>query len=369
MKYLHKKIVHSVSLVQLPPPVHGAAIMNKRVVSILENIEGVKNKTIRLNYAEGFEEMHCSFWRKVIYAILVFAKLLKEYLLRRPFMTYIAFSPFGFGFYRDFFFVILAKFFSSSPYLHLHGTGLANSFSKNKKTLFRIMLKYSKIILISPSLCDDIKCIAERSSAVVVENCVDDPGEYLKETSSTIRILYLANLDERKGVKKIIDILEKIVEKGYPVNLVIAGSDTVYMTKLELEKFIFEDHPSVFEYVEIVGPVYGEKKRKIFLQSDIFLYPTTHDAAPLVVLEALSYGLPVICSDQGALPDMISHGKNGFISENNSIDQYVKLFISCAKKLSKISSFARQTYLEKYSPWVFEENIKKIFVEGNDGRN
>jgi glycosyltransferase involved in cell wall biosynthesis len=47
---------------------------------------------------------------------------------------------------------------------------------------------------------------------------------------------------------------------------------------------------------------------------DIFAYPTQIDGQPLVVLEALAAGIPVIVSDYQALPEMVDYGKAGLVS-------------------------------------------------------
>lgn len=358
------KTTNVISLIQLPPPIHGASIINNRVNSILCKSELINNKSFRLNYAKNFEEMRSSGLIKSKYTIKLLRSILLEYLKNRPQITYIAFSPFGFGFYRDLFFVSLARLFSSKPYLHLHGTGLSTCTSKIKLFTLRWMFAKSKIIIISPGLHKDVASFTQKSNIITIENCVDDPGEYTKERSDTVKILYLANLDERKGVKTAISAFAKIKELGHDAQLIIAGSDTSLLTKASLQEYINSKYPSLREWIKLIGPVYGKEKHELFMASDVFLYPSRHDAAPLVVLEALSYGIPVICSSQGALPDMIKHGENGFISANNAIEEYAYFFQSCISHMNEISALARKTYLEKYSPSSFEEKIKELFLTG-----
>lgn len=354
-----------ISLIQLPPPIHGAAAINTRVNSILCNSKQANNKTFRLNYAKNFDEMHSSAFKKTKYTIDLMQSIFLEYLKNRPQITYIAFSPFGFGFYRDLVFVALARLFSSKPYLHLHGTGLSTKKSKARSFLLRWMFKNSRLILISPSLYQDVEKFAPRSNVAIIENCVEDPGTHKKERSDIIKILYLANLDERKGVKTAISAFSKIKEQYSRAQLIIAGSDTSLLTKQALQELINSKYPEIKQDINLFGPAYGEEKNKLFMTADIFLYPSQHDAAPLVVLEALSYGMPVICSSQGALPDMIKHGENGFISYSNSITDYSSFFRACVDNIERLSAAARKTYLEKYSPPIFEKKIQDLFLTGS----
>lgn len=359
-----KKVV---CLVQLPPPVHGAAIMNQRVVLALENSVCFDSTALKLNYATSFHEMHAPVFKKLFYALSLLLSLLKVYIFCRPAITYIAFSPFGLGFYRDFFFVVLARCFSSRPFLHLHGTGLSNNRSKFKTTLLRWMFSKSKLLLISSSLYRDVEQYTTQLRTVVINNCVDDPGEQVRTRPQTVRILYLANLDERKGVKVAISVFSKLRALGYSAKLTIAGADTALLSAVALEEFIRNKYPHLISEISIYGPAYGADKNALFVGSDIFLYPSMHDAAPLVVLEALSYGLPVICSAQGALSEMVTNGESGFVSEGLSTDEYAANVALCIENLDAYSSAARRSYLDRFSPLSFEDKVEHIFLCCEDG--
>lgn len=356
-------------LVQLPPPIHGASSINARVAAILsapDELNKITNKAIRLNYATNFQEMQASGIKKAIYTIRLLRLIVGEYLKNRPEITYIAFSPFGLGFYRDVFLVGLARLFFSTPYLHLHGTGLSRKCSTLKSVLLKWMLRKSKLILISPSLYQDVADFVPQGNVVVIENCVDDPGAPQKKNGlDEVNILYLANLDERKGVKIAIEAFEKIKSHTPDAKLFIAGADTSLLTKNSLQAYIVSNHSAIQNDINIIGPVYGDEKHKLFSSSDVFLYPSGHDAAPLVVLEALSYGIPVICSAQGALPDMVMHGRNGFVSHKNTADEYSSLFKQCLSDIEKLSMAARRSYIERYSPQLFEKRIKDLFLSGS----
>lgn len=351
-------------LVQLPPPIHGASVINTRVDNLVSSNSSFSSRTFKLNYATNFEEMHAPFLVKFKYSFGLIFSLIGSYIKLKPRVTYISFSPFGFGFYRDVFFVSLAKIFNSRTVLHLHGTGLAKTTGVFKAKLLQWIFKKSKLIIISQSLAEDVSAFIESSNVVVIDNSVDDPGLIEKSTSDGLNILYLANLDVRKGVKIAIEAFSQLHQKLPGSRLTIAGSDTSLLTRDNLQHYINDTFPAVANAIELIGPVYGAKKDLAFRQSDLFIYPSMHDAAPLVVLEALSYGLPVICSAQGALPDMITSGENGYICGSNSASEYAQLIMSCLTAVPEMSTRARNSYLQRYSPSVFDANIIKVLLEG-----
>lgn len=352
-------------LVQLPPPVHGAALVNQRVCDIAERSSDIKNTIYRLNYAQNFEQMHAPTRTKLLYTIRLLMAVIVGFFKHKPAVTYLTFSPFGAGFYRDFFLVGLALIFRSRPYLHLHGTGLSKNSSAIKALLLKWMLSKSTLIVISESLLDDLSPYLGKGTVVTVDNCVDDPGLVVRDQNKdVIRVLYLANLDERKGVKTAIEAFSRLIVPGKRFELFVAGSDTARLSREKLQSFIDEKYPQLKSCISLLGPVYGKEKSDFFKSGDLFLYPSQHDAAPLVVLEALSYGLPVICSNQGALPDMIQDDVNGYVSKSNNSGEYAKLILNCQSDLHALSKRARESYLTKYTPDIFEKKMLDLFLNG-----
>ena len=107
-----------------------------------------------------------------------------------------------------------------------------------------------------------------------------------------------------------------------------------------------------------------KKKYKILANSDLMIYPTKDDCFPLCILEALSYGLPVISTNVGAIPDIIKDKVNGIIIYNNnkkniirSINYYLK-----NKNIIKKQSIVNEKLLNDFFNFeIFEKNMVKTF--------
>ena len=61
------------------------------------------------------------------------------------------------------------------------------------------------------------------------------------------------------------------------------------------------------------GPQYGAAKERFFREADIFVQPTWDDCFPLTLVEAMQYKLPIVSTDVGAIPDIVTDGVNGFV--------------------------------------------------------
>jgi len=124
-----------------------------------------------------------------------------------------------------------------------------------------------------------------------------------------LRILFLSRLVTAKGASIALQAFS--LARGWlpeiPLHLTIAGDGP--------------DLPSLraaadLDNVEFTGAVAGEAKGRLLLESDIFLFPTSHgEGLPNVVLEAMLYGMPVLSRPVGGLPDVIEQGVNGFLTE------------------------------------------------------
>lgn len=63
----------------------------------------------------------------------------------------------------------------------------------------------------------------------------------------------------------------------------------------------------------------------LYRSADVFIFPTKKDCSPQVVLEAMSFGLPIISTRVGALPEMVTHGRNGFLYSPENVSELPNL--------------------------------------------
>ena len=75
--------------------------------------------------------------------------------------------------------------------------------------------------------------------------------------------------------------------------------------------------------VEVVGPVYGSDKSRFLLESDVFVLPTfiKMSVFPVTILEAFQAGMAVISTKNGAIPDMVVNGVNGYLLERSQANE------------------------------------------------
>ena len=118
--------------------------------------------------------------------------------------------------------------------------------------------------------------------------------------------LFVGQLFPRKGVRYLIKALSGV--KGLNCVIVGGGPDLLTLKRLAAQR-------GLSGRVVFTGNVPLEDLRRLYAGAYFFVLPSTAEGLPLVVLEALSSGLPVIASRVAAVTDVIIDGRNGFTFE------------------------------------------------------
>jgi glycosyltransferase involved in cell wall biosynthesis len=121
-------------------------------------------------------------------------------------------------------------------------------------------------------------------------------------------LLYTGALSERKGLDFLLDSFFQVADRHPTVRLRLVG-DGPLRSRLE-EK---ARRSNAAARIDFMGFVEFDSIHREYAQADIFLLPTLEDAFGVVIVEALSGGVPVICSKYAGAADYLVDGENAFI--------------------------------------------------------
>lgn len=182
-----------------------------------------------------------------------------------------------------------------------------------------------------------------------------------KFSESRFTILFLSRIVKTKGIVEALDAYAELKEKYPEINLLIAGDGPDYA--------LVEDHikKNNLRDVELLGDVRGEKKRKCYEVSDLYLFPSYYEGMPNSVLEAMGMGLPVIVSDVGGVSDFFESGKMGILIKGHSKNEICGAFdiiYNEKKHLPLISEynrkFAANNFLDDNVIEKLEDILQKV---------
>lgn len=163
-----------------------------------------------------------------------------------------------------------------------------------------------------------------------------------------IKFLFAGQVIYRKGITYALEAIGKLNGKGV---LDIVGAYN--------PKSWFINKYSNKPYITMFGQVTFDRMQKIYEDSNVFILPSFAEGMAQVGIEAMACGLPVICTYNSGLSDLIIEGQNGFIIPEGDLDALankMQWFIDNSEKINDMGIVAKES--AKYYSWInYEHNI------------
>ena len=355
-------------LVTLPPPVHGSNRVNQMMVENPLLNERFDTRILPLNYTQTIEEIGSFKVSKYIRLIKYLFQLLWLLLTFRPAAVYFVPCVTGGPFWRDCLFVAILKLSSAQRIFHLHGKGVkACSAGKIKTAVYRWFFREAKVLLLSSYLYADIETVVPKTQISYLPNGTDIADEGLsveKQLVAPIRFVFLSNLIRTKGPESLLDACQILKEKGHLFSVVFIGNPSIKLTKDGFVSLI--KNKGLENYVYYLGPKYGTEKNAELKTVDVMVFPTYKDCFPLVLLEGMAFGLPVISTFEGAIPDIVDDGKTGFLvlpKDPVALAEKMALLIERPDLVHHFGRNGYKKYQDQYTLSAFNQRSANLLAE------
>ena len=160
----------------------------------------------------------------------------------------------------------------------------------------------------------------------------------LELSDKPINLLFVGRFDTPKGADY---LLETFVKCSRPdIHLSLVGDNVVGGVQIKKENT---------DRVTFYGWIPHEKLGSYYAACDAVIMPSRWEAFGLAAVEAMKYGKPVIVSNRGALPELVTSGKNGYIFDFDHPETLVDLLNYLDKQtLSQMRGLAETDFKEKY---------------------
>ncbi|MGH6769281.1 MAG: glycosyltransferase family 4 protein [Xanthobacteraceae bacterium] len=367
-------------LAQLPPPEHGASAVNRQVVSSKILSETFELAVIPISMTGDLARLRKFDVMKIWRSLALFGTVAGQLfgLGRPPDIVYFTLSPGGWAFYRDLALITLIRIAGIRCLFHLHGRGIAQSIESApwRRRLYRFAFARSFVVTLSESLRGDIRGLVRQDQIFVVPNGVDDAvatqrhsedvGAAQRPNNRVPRLLFVSNMLEEKGPLVLLEALAMVARRGVRFEARFAGAWRQSVSQERFEARVRE--LALQDRVEHRGPVYGSEKTRLFADSDLFVLPTyyRHEALPLVVIEAMMHGLPVVTTRIGALPEIIADKLNGELVEPGNIAQLGSALLKLLTDpdlCARYGRAARLKYEADLTAQRFEERLRDALLQ------
>jgi glycosyltransferase involved in cell wall biosynthesis len=353
---------------QLPPPVHGVSTINKQVYESEFINAGIEKSLLEIRFSNQLSHLRRLTLKKILYLFKLAFKLASRLKTLHPDYIYFSIMPVGKGFWRDLIFVIIIKLFNVIPVYHLHNKGIEE---KSKflfmKWIYRFVFRNSVVIHLSEKLIEmEIKNLGVKNirTGIIPNGICKEIIPENNSKRSEINILYLSNLFPGKGFHELIDVFGKLASENKKLCLYIVGGFPNQKIRKKIKRQVVKSGLS--DRIFVKGPRYDKDKLKFYSQADIFVFPSffRQECFPLVILEAMQTGLPIVTTNEGAIPEIIDNEINGIIidqKDNEALEYQIKRLLDDKNLRLKLGSAARIKFNDKYTLQHFEKNMRNFF--------
>ena len=358
-------------VLHFPPPIHGSSLVGGYIKDSRQINDLFNSCYINLGTSESLQEIGKNPVKKILRYIRLILQVNKALFCFKPDVCYLTISTKDAGFYKDALIVFLVRLYRVKRMYHLHNKGVsARQDGVLDNLLYKLVFKNVDVILLSKHLYPDLQKYVPEERVHYCPNgipLVKSESQMTKgnDSHTNPEILFLSNLIESKGVFVLIDALKVVHERGYNFHCTMMGGEgdvTVSKVKEIIEARGLADH------IDVSGNKYGREKEIAFSDSDIFVIPTYYhyECMPLVIIEAMRHSLAVISTFEGAVPDLVEDGVNGFLvpqRNTTALADKLEVLIQDPDLRQKMGAAGRTRYEAQFTLDRFERRMVEILTQ------
>ncbi len=218
---------------------------------------------------------------------------------------------------------LIAIAFHKPVIIHTHGCEFHLFHAKlpqRIRQLLNWMLQQSTyLIALSESWKDFYmnNCGLTAEQVLVLPNPVSIPNNVPKRVNSNkINFVFLGKINKRKGVFDLLEAFAELApEHREKSQLILAGSGEVEQVCRLAESLNLKQH------ITFPGWIDTARRNELLSQADVFVLPSYNEGLPMALLEAMSWGLPVITTPVGGIPETVTHKETGLLVNPGDVQQ------------------------------------------------
>jgi glycosyltransferase involved in cell wall biosynthesis len=360
---------------QIPPPWTGQGVIHQMLLE--GKYQDVNLVPTVMRFSKSSADQGSISFRKIWSLFRLISKTYRARLFGG--VAFLYFSPGGPAFsavFRDAIYLYSVRPIMRRTMLVYHSSGVAQ-YVENSHALLRPLLRGAFLgveiaVQLSPSAPPDGHAL-RAEEVIIIPNAVrDDAGGWFpRKRDRVLRILFMGIVTAEKGVKDLLEACRILAERQIGFELTIAGSFASSSEEKQLRAQA-EDLPP--GSVSFAGPLAGSSKLQALRSANVFCFPSFwhKETFPLVLLEALSFGLPVVASRWRGIPDLVGNEEEcGLLVDVHAIDQISAALEALAldpDRRQKLSEGARLRYERLFTTRPFMEAYSVAFSKLVRGR-
>lgn len=263
------------------------------------------------------------------------------------------------SFFRKALILFIAKVFNKKAILHIHGSEFdlfyLNAPDFIKKIITNTLNNSDLIIVLSKQWEEKISKISSNPHIKVLYNPTVIK-ELQNSHSGNVNILFMGRLGKRKGTYDIIEAAKHIESDNVTINMYGDGNVE------EFKKLVIDN--DLQDTIKINGWISGDEKKEVFKNSNILILPSYNEGLPISILEAMAYGMPVISTPVGGIPEAVENGFNGFLiqpGDYKALAEKIDILANDSKLREKMGLESYKIAKERFDIKVIAKQLEDIY--------
>lgn len=262
--------------------------------------------------------------------------------------------------------VLIGKIFGKKVILHIHGGGFHNFYKRARlmKPIIRWILEHADaVICLSEMWKNYYSNTFKLKRLVIINNVIESPltsPVSRLPSNGSLKLLFLGHVTEKKGVFDLLKVLASGREDfRHKVKFTIGGIGEVE----RLEKAISDNQFN--GDVSFAGWVNGTKKAELLNNCDVYVLPSYFEALPISILEAMSYGKPVISTNVGGIPEIVKPGFNGWLFQPGDHQALNNILVEAMENKELLKQYGNNSLSisKKYTPESVFQSLNDLYKQ------
>lgn len=302
---------------------------------------------------------HCDggFWKKLFVACTAWHRFARKLLLGGFDLLHVH-SASGPSFWRKFMFVAPTLLVGKPVVLHWHGGGFVEFYERSTGWQQRLIgwafRRCSRVIALSEQWFGILSTTFPSARVVVISNPVAVPLSPVELTEVPRKVVFLGRINADKGIQDLLLALPSVLASVPECIVAIAGTG-------EVDRFRnLAVQLGVAESVQFPGWIDGGAKSALLQTAAVFVLPSHLEAMPMSLLEAMAYGLPVVATRVGGIPQAVRDGVDGLLVPPRDPDALANALIRLLTSMELRNSLGRSGRLRVQEHFAAELIIPRV---------
>lgn len=275
----------------------------------------------------------------------------------------------GYSFLRSAMDLMVARSLGCCTVLHIHGAKFDSSYDAlpayRRLLLRRCLVRADRVVALSDGWRCKLRDMSPKAHVNVIENAIECPASTtVTRRPGPIRFLLLARMDEWKGIGDLLSACAILVTDCVEFELILAGPAGTAGDAVSLEAKIKSMH--LAGAVRYVGSVHGREKDVLLKDSDAYVLASWSEGLPISLLEAIAYGLPVVATRVGAVPEVIADGREGLLvaaKQPSDLARAMQTMIEHPARRAAMSDAGRRLAKQRFTLVRLRDDLVRLYDE------